>query len=223
MNKRINLIYLVCFLVFVGSVVVKRHMVIQERNEDIVSSFSQWKEIGKPVEVCTMKKKDVPSYTKVTSWQTSPDTFEGHVSRSLKDQLKIGQEILFKVDDSEVKGKIFAISEEISFETGMFPVHVKTFQAFDPSDWIIAYAHTDTIKDAINVPNNIIEKNDDKLMIWKVVDGHAVEQEITVQQKNGYGAIVSKGIEPGDAVVVKGFTQLQQGDKVNIIKENKND
>ena len=42
---------------------------------------------------------------------------------------------------------------------------------------------------------------------------------ITIKQRNGYGAIVGSGIQDGDKLVLEGFTQLREGDKVNILME----
>ena len=219
MGKKRILVYLLCVVAIFFSIVIKQNVIKRKRNKEIISAYSEWQKNGKPVVVRIAKKKDVPSYTKVTAWQKSPRIFEGHVSKAVRGQLQIGQEMLFKVNDLTYQGTISEISDKISFDTGMFPVYVEFQETFDISGWRVAYAHTGTIRNAINIPNGIIERVDNEFLVWKIEGGHAVKQPITIKQRNGYGAIVGSGIQDGDKLVFEGFTQLREGDKVNILKE----
>lgn len=219
MSKKRNVIYLICGVVFLFSVIVKQRAVTAGRNEETISAFSEWQQHGKPVAAGIARKKDVMSYTKVTAWQVAPDIFEGHVSRAVRDKLYIGQEMLFKLDDLTFTGVISNIADEISLDTGMFAVQVTFQETFDTPGWVVAYAHTDTIKDAINVPNEMIEKSGGQFTLWKVENGHAVKQPVTIQRRDGYGAVIESGIQEGDVLVMEGFTQLRAGDKVRVVKE----
>ena len=219
MNRKRNLIYLACGLVFLLAVIFKQAMITSKRNEKIVSAFSEWQQYGKPVVVETIQKKDVLSYTKVTAWQLDSHTFKGHTSKTVRDQLRIGQEMVFKYEKLKHKGVISKIADEISLDTGMYAIQVSFEDSFDSPEWVVAYAHTGTIKDVIDIPNEVIEKNGEEFLVWKVEDGRAVKQTVTIQQRDGYGAIVGSGIQEGDMVVFEGFTQLNEGDKVRIVKE----
>jgi multidrug efflux pump subunit AcrA (membrane-fusion protein) len=220
MTRKRNLVYLAIILAVLIAVVARQRAVTAERNQKIISSFSEWRENGKPVVVRTVKKKDVAVYTKVTFWQIAPHVFEAQVSREVRDQLSIGQTMQFRVDGLIFEGTIAEVAEEISLDTGMYPVRTEFDQTFDIPGWGVAYAHIQTIPDAISIPNEIIEKKGEKDFVWKVKSGTAVRQEIAIRQRDGYGAIVSRGVEEGDVIVVEGFTLLREGDNVNIQKES---
>jgi len=219
MTKRKNFIYLLMIVFIILSVFIKQRRIINARQKAIISSFSEWDQHGKPVVVLRAKKKDVPSYTKVTFWQRAPNVFKAYVSKDVRDQLKIGQEMLFKVDGTTFQGRISEIAKEISLDTGMYLVSAEFQERFNISGWKVAYAHTATIRDAINIPNEMIEHIEGQYFIWKIDKGRAVRQQIVVKQRNGYGAIVEQGVEEGDQLVVEGFNQLREGDTVNIIRE----
>ncbi len=127
--------------------------------------------------------------------------------------------MLFRADGKDFTGRITTIAEDISLETGMYPVQTTFPQAFDFKNWVTAYAHTDTLRQVLCVPNEIIDKENDAFFIWKVVDGKAARQDIAIQQRDGYGAVVSGGLNEGDLVIVKGAALLAEGDKVNVLKE----
>ena len=218
MNKKRNWIYLFCFAGLLFLVVMKQQAVNEERQQAVISTFSEWAEKGKPVAVYRVARRNVPYYTKVTSWQVGDHLFEGFVSKEIREKIRLGQDMLFYVDGGEVKGSIAKIADEISLETGMYRVQVFVEPLFDLKGWVVAYAHTDTMRDVICIPNEVIDSEDGRLFVWKAVDSAAVKQPITTGQRDGYGAVVTGGLEPGDEVIVKGFTILAPGDKVHILK-----
>lgn len=219
MNRKRNWIYFILVLVSFFLIVWKQQDVIRERNQTVVSSVSEWEEKGRPVVVEEVRKKDVPLYIKVTAWQIGDRLFEGHVSKDIRDKLSVGQEMVFLVDGKEVNGSIAKIADEISIETGMYPVHVSAAETFHLEGWVVAYAHTETMHDVICVPNEVIDKEGEISFVWKAVDGKAVRQEIAVGQRDGYGAMVTQGLKEGDLVIIKGFSSLSEGDKINVRKD----
>jgi len=218
MNRKRNWIYVMLVVSAFLLVLWKQQDVIRERNQAVVSSVSEWEKSGRPVVVEEIRKKDVPLYIKVTAWQVDEHHFEGHVSKDIRDKLSIGQDMVFLVDGKEVKGSISMIAEEISIETGMYRVQVVFAESFHLEGWIIAYAHIDTMQDVMCVPNEAIDKENDTPFVWKAVDGTAVRQQIVVGQRDGYGAVVTQGLNEGDLVIIEGFSSLSEGDKVNIRK-----
>jgi len=219
MNRKRNLIYVVIIVAGFVSVIVKQLMINQERRQVIVSSVSEWREKGRPVAAAEVKRSDVVLHTKVTAWQVGDRLFEGYVSKEIRNQIKVGQEMLFRVDGTEFKGTISMIADEISLETGMYQVQVSFAEPMELKGWVVAYAYIDTLQNVICVSNEIIDSDNGVSFVWKVVDGKAVRQPITIGQRDGYGAVVTQGLSEGDLVVTKGFSMLSEGDKVNIMKE----
>ena len=220
MNKKRNWVYLFCFIGMAVLIVWKQQSVNEERQQDIISTFSEWETTGKPVAVHTVLRRDVPFYTKVTAWQIGEHLFEGYVSKEVREKIQVGQEMLFYVDGDKVPGSIAKIADEISLETGMYRVQVDVPQLFDLKGWIVTYAHTDTLRDVICIPNEIIDSEGGKLFVWKAVNSKAVKQHITIGQRDGYGAVVAEGLQEGDGIIVKGTGILAEGDKVSILMDD---
>ncbi|MBU4333059.1 MAG: hypothetical protein KKD07_01305, partial [Candidatus Omnitrophica bacterium] len=115
-------------------------------------------------------------------------------------------------------GEISKIAQEISLDSGMYAVEVVFKESFNIEGWLVAQAHIDMFRNSICIPNEIIENDNGKFYVWKIEDGRSVRQLITIEKRDGYGAIVDSGLVEGDRVVIEGFTQLVPGDKVNILK-----
>jgi hypothetical protein len=218
MSRKRNWGYLFLFVGLFLAVAFKQHAVTKERSQVIVSALFEWKEKGKPVFVYEVRKRDVPRYTKATVWQVAPHDFVGYVTEEVKEKISVGQEMFFCVDKSRFQGTISKIAEEISLDTGMYQVQVSFKETFDLKGWLVALAHTDTLRGVICIPNEVIDRDKDALYMWKVVDSKAQRQKIAIGQRDGYGAVVTEGIKEGDVIVVKGFSGLNEGEKVKILK-----
>ena len=228
MNKKRIFIYSICVLLFIAFVIAKQQQVRFMRNKPIVSTFSQWQQNGKPVFVKRVLPKDVPLFEKLTLQPVSDGTFEGYVPKATQEKLLIGQDIYVESDSNSIIGSISEISNDISLDTGMFYIRAVFKKPVDVSDWLVVYAHIDTLFNVICVPNTIIDQEDGKYVLWVVDDGYARKRTVAIKRRNGYGAVITEGLETGDYVVTRGFTQLSDNDKVHIldstdIKEIHND
>jgi len=219
MNKKRVSTYIICSALFFVLVVLKQSQVRFKRNRPIVSTFSEWQRWGKPVVVRRVVAEDVPVFIKITAWPVSENVFEAYVSKEIQETIREGQEISAVVEGETFPGKITQVARDISFDTGMYRVQVAVPQSADVEGWVVAYVHTDTLRNVICIANTLIEKEEDALYVWKAEDGHAVKQYITIGQRDGFGAVILDGIRTNDAVIYKGYTQLIEGDAVNIIGE----
>ena len=218
MSKKEIISYFILVLLIVGAIVWRQRVVTRQRAVEVKTMISEWDQRGKPVEVYKVDTRDVPLYTKVTARQIAPDVFEGYVSRDVRNKIQVGQEMRFMVGSDEFTGVISYIAQEISLETGLYPVEVRLPQTFDLKTWVVARAHTDTLKDVICIPNEVTDIEGDRYFVWKVVNNQAVRQEVTVGRRDGFGAVVTDGLKVGDLVAVRGGTLIAEGDKVNILK-----
>ena len=79
----------------------------------------------------------------------------------------------------------------------------------------------DQVENSIIVPRMSVIRNDLGLSIFVIVDDNGVkrarQRPITLALSSGDYVIVESGIEPGDEVVTAGFTNLSDGDMVNIL------
>lgn len=218
MNKKRILVYFICLLLFVALIIAKQQQVRSMRNKPIISTFSQWRQNGKPVFVKRVFPHDVSLFTKLTLRPAGNEVFEGYVPKAIQEKLAAGQDIYAEPDDSSVIGSISGVSKGISLDTGMFCVQAIFKKSVDSGSWLVVYVNTGTLCDVICVLNDIIDRQNEKTYVWKVEEGRAIKQEIEIGQHNGYGAIVLEGLGAGDLIVYKGFTLLSENDSVNIIK-----
>ena len=228
MNKKQILIYFICLLLFVALIIAKQQQVRFMRNKSIISTFSQWQKNGKPVFVKRVLPKNVPLFEKLTLRPVGNGTFDGYVPKAIREKLSIGQDVYLESGSSNIIGSISEISNDISLDTGMFYVKAEFTKPVDVSNWLVVYVHIDTLLNVICVSNTIIDQEDNQDILWVVVDGYARKRPVVIKSRNGYGAVIAEGLEIGDYVVTRGFTQLSDNDKVNIldsldIKEIHND
>ena len=68
----------------------------------------------------------------------------------------------------------------------------------------------------IAVPASAVIRTDGKSSIYKVSNGKAVLQTITISGRDGDLVIVSSGLKAGDIIVIQGLTDLTDGANINL-------
>ncbi len=217
MSKKQILIYFICLLLFVALIIVKQKQVRSLRNKPIISTFSEWRQNGKPVFIEHVLPRDVSLFEKLTLRQAGNEVFEGYVPKATQEKLAVGQDIYAESGSNNIIGSISEISNDISLDTGMFYVKAILKKTTDVSNWLVVYVHIDTLLNVICVPNTIIEQEDDRYILWVVADGYAHKRTVVIKRRDGYGAVIAEGLKAEDYVVMRGFTQLSDNDKVKEI------
>lgn len=220
-NKRVY-IYGLMFVIGILLVLRQQNIVISERNQEKLNNFSEWQKKGKPVVVMNIQRQTVNVYSKITAVPVSEKEFESFVPLSIQRKLKTGQSFYIKGENRRVGGKILSVSDQIDMDTGLFHVAlslgsgVKTF-----TRTIIVYVNTDSIEDVFCVSNDVIDYQKDEYVLWIAENGKARLKMVTIQQRNGYGAIIASGLEEGDLLITEGFSQLFEGDQLNFLNSQK--
>ena len=76
-----------------------------------------------------------------------------------------------------------------------------------------------TEKDALIIPQAATSELQDKIFVYKVVDGKAVSVPIKVEKlDNGIDYIVRSGLQAGDVIVSEGIGLLQDGMEIVVKK-----
>lgn len=129
-------------------------------------------------------------------------------------------EIALELNDGTTyseKGKIESISGVIDTQTGTVGV-----RAVFPNEKGLLLSGSSgkvsipsTYSDYIVIPQEATVKQQDKISVFKVVDGKAVTTLIKVAAYNdGREYIVLEGLNPGDEIVAKGAGLLREGTQV---------
>jgi membrane fusion protein (multidrug efflux system) len=122
----------------------------------------------------------------------------------------------------EHTGRINAISGTISENTGAVSLRA----IFNNNNHILRNGGSativipTTIKDCIAIPQTATYELQDRIFVYKVVDGLASATEILVApQNNGREYIVTSGLSVGDIIVAKGAGLLKEGTLIRVKPE----
>ncbi len=117
----------------------------------------------------------------------------------------------------EHKGKVESISGVIDTETGAvtlraeFPNPERLLNSGGSGNVIIPT----TLDSCIVIPQSATVQQQDRRIVYKVVNGKAVSQQIRVEDiDDGRSFVVKEGLNPGDVIVSEGAGMVHEGDAV---------
>ena len=126
----------------------------------------------------------------------------------------------------EHTGKINAISGTISESTGAVSIRA----VFNNRNHLLRNGGSGTIiipsplKDAIVIPQSATYELQDRVFVYKVVDGKASSTEIRIApQNNGVEYIVTDGLKVGDIIVAEGAGLIKEGTAIKSKNELHNE
>lgn len=154
------------------------------------------------------------------------DTLE--ISTGINEQnvskIKIGQEVLLKihsVSDKWMSGTITEISKVMNAQTKNYPV---TIALANKNDDLVAgmYAEVQVAvehaEDVLVIPvDAIVYKEAKPVAFIAQADGTVKEKALTLGINDGDNYVVTKGLQAGDQIVVKGNGNLVEGEPISII------
>ena len=130
--------------------------------------------------------------------------------------------IMSNGDRYEHTGKINAISGTISESTGAVSLRA----VFSNRNHLLRNGGSGTIiipvtlKDCIVIPHSATYELQDRVFVYKVVDGKASSTEIRIApQNNGKEYIVEEGLEVGDTIIAEGAGLIKEGTPIRTRKE----
>lgn len=121
------------------------------------------------------------------------------------------------------KGKINAVSGTISASTGavsfraVFPNPERLLREGGSGTVIIPSSH----EDCIVIPQAATFELQEKIFVYKVIDGKAVSSAIKVMPRNnGVEYIVESGLEVGDVIIAEGAGLVREGATIKTAEES---
>lgn len=155
--------------------------------------------------------------------ETDPLKVDFRVPETNVAELRIGQSILVTADaipGVTFDGKIYAIDPlvDVNGRAIRLRAHVP-----NPDNKLSAgfFARIRIVieqrQNAILVPESAIFPLDGKTLVYRVVDGRAVQSEVVLGQRLPGQVEVRKGLSAGDVVVKAGQQRLRQGIQVRIV------
>jgi hypothetical protein len=217
MSKR-GLLYIIFIVLFVLAVFLRQQVVIHNEKREITSVTALWKFEGKPVVVKKIIRDDIKSYTKVTVIKLSDKDYAAYVPKKIQEKIKVGQKIFKDDTGGNSMGVVSAVSQNIDVASGLFVVSMD-FNNFNDTEYDVVYINTESFEDVICLPRDVIISENNEDFVWVVEDGKARKKNVTIESHNGYGSIIKEGLNEDDPVIFKGYTNIFDGDKLNIITD----
>lgn len=139
------------------------------------------------------------------------------VNKTLEEALKQMPEVELQLSDGltyDHKGKIDAISGTIDANTGAVSLRA----TFPNPEHMLRNGGSGTIifpyvkENALIVPQEATYEIQDKIFVYKVVDGKATSAQVEVfPVNNGKEYIIEKGLKEGDIIIAEGAGLVQEG------------
>ena len=141
----------------------------------------------------------------------------------LLNRMQSGQKLVVEAYNRDLKqklatGTLLTIDNQIDPNTGTVrckAVFPNENAALFPNQFVNARLLVDTRRDAVIVPAAAIQRSPQSTFVYVVKDDNAVEsRNVTIGPSEGDDVSITKGLSPGEVVVVEGVDRLQQGTKV---------
>ncbi len=143
---------------------------------------------------------------------------------SLNNAIKQMPEVELIMSNGQVyehKGKINAISGTISESTGSVSIRA----VFNNRNHLLRNGGSGTIiipsehKNCIVIPKSSTYELQDRIFVYRVIDGKASSTEIKVSpQDNGKEYIVTSGLEVGDIIIAEGAGLIKEGTAIKMME-----
>ena len=152
----------------------------------------------------------------VSSVKVSAEVPEGRVG-----EVREGQFVSVRVKsiDFEFSGSVYFISPDVDKNNRTFRIKARVKnerETLKPGLFANVEVVTGVLKDAYLVPENAIVQGQDGFFVYVASGGAASMRKVSVALRQDGSAVISTGINEGDAVVVDGAQGLAEGAKLNV-------
>jgi RND family efflux transporter MFP subunit len=156
--------------------------------------------------------------------QTDPLKLSFTVPEKDMGKLKIGQDVLFKVDtypDTEFKGRLGTIYPSLEEKTrtlqveALVPNHDNRLK---PGLFAKVTLYTGQARDIVVVPITAVLYEDSRVKVFIAEGERAKERPVKIGTKYGEYLEIVEGLKKGEMVVVAGQNNLAEGVKMNVAR-----
>lgn len=163
-------------------------------------------------------KSEIPLFTIAQLYKMRSKIW---VSEKEISQFKKGMKAVTEFGGQKFVGRIAEIALAMDPSKQAFFVEVE----FDNVRGVLKSGITNEIKiltyenpSAIIIPRNLVTNDDKGLYVFIASEGKAVKRYISNGNESGLHYEIKKGLQPGEMLVVKGSSLLEDGTKINVIQ-----
>ncbi|WP_066638862.1 efflux RND transporter periplasmic adaptor subunit [Desulfolucanica intricata] len=150
-----------------------------------------------------------------------------NLSENLVSRVKVGQKVEVFVEslNKSLQGTVSNIAPKIDSLSRAFPAEIKIPNpSGELRGGMVAKVKllTEEINNALVIPTEAVIEQDRDDKVFIVEKGTAKERSVTTGISNEKYTQITSGLKIGEEVIVKGNRLVGEGQKVNIVKQNKN-
>ncbi|MBX9760502.1 MAG: efflux RND transporter periplasmic adaptor subunit [Beijerinckiaceae bacterium] len=155
--------------------------------------------------------------------QVNPLKVDFRVPENNAPKVRVGQTVLIASDaspDGVYEGKIYAIDPLIDVNGRAIRLRANVPNAdgkLSPGFFARLRVVTERRPNAILIPESSIFPLGGRTLVYKVVDGKAVQQEVVLGQRMPGQVEVREGLKPDDLIITSGQQRLRNGMAVRIV------
>ncbi len=148
---------------------------------------------------------------------------EAGIPENYLGQVKLGAEakVLIPYIDKELKGKVSFVGASVSTSNRTIPVEIilpNPGGNIKPEIVANVYIENKSYENIITIPDEVVVRTDSGYSVFVAENETAVSKAVQILSRFEGKIAVSKGLNPGDELIVVGYQNLVNGEKVNIVR-----
>lgn len=123
--------------------------------------------------------------------------------------------------DKELNGKVSFVGASVSTNNRTIPVEILVSNPgsiIKPEIVANVYIENKSYTNIITVPDEVVVRTDSGYSVFIAENQTAVSKEISILSRFEGKIAVKDGLNPGDELIVVGYQNLVNGEKVNIVR-----
>lgn len=144
-----------------------------------------------------------------------PERYVGKVK--IGDKCKV---YLKSISDETLSGTVSYVGASVQTDNRTFPIEIdiKTSSQFlKPEIVAEVYIQNGVYKNIITIPDEVVSRVDDGYIVYVEENGEAVGKPIEILSRFGDQIALQNGLTAGDNLIVVGYQNLVEGQKVNVV------
>jgi hypothetical protein len=215
-NKLRIVLYLIAIIGLVLAAQWKKAVIIEKKNQTVVSLPNEYAEHGKPVDVEQLKRSDFYDVFRV-GINTTKKKSVIYLSKNEVSKIKAGQNLLHP-ETGNIVGSVSKVSKQAQLSTGLFVAELELDKKLingSPYVDVVLKANQKSIRVSLDA---VINTNSTTLAKVYVVgdENKAQTKEVKLGLKSHNKVEILEGLNEGEKVVVNGHKFLEVGDKLRV-------
>lgn len=132
----------------------------------------------------------------------------------------VNAKIYFENIAEPVTGKVVFIGESVISSNRTFPIEIDINTSIPLKSEMLAdvYLEIEKYNNVITVPDEVVTRSDHSYTVFVAKNKTAVRKDIEILKRYKNRVAIKSGLTEGDSLIVIGYQNLVDGEKINIVK-----